>query len=139
MKPYNLYLSPSIDPKLRIPRHVTFQTSGIVSEQPYFRITTLTSPAAEFLLESKFSMDSLFKHGVRYLSRNEENQAIAKATERRDRTEEHRSLLDVKDTDHESIEFMQAVRRLVDDWIALGDVRGPNSNQKLPDLTSLDS
>ena len=84
-------------------------------------------------------MDSFFKHGVRYLSRDEENQAIAKATERRDRTEEHRSVLDVKDTDHESIEFMQAVRRLVDDWIALGDVRGPNSNQKLPDLTSLDS
>lgn len=74
-------------------------------------------------------MDSLFKHGMRYLSRDEENKAIAKATERRDRTVEHRSLLDVKDTDHESIEFMQAVRRLVDDWIALGDVQGPDSNQ----------
>lgn len=84
-------------------------------------------------------MDSFFQHGVRYLSRDEENQAIAKATERRERTVEHRSLLDVKDTDHESIEFMQAVRQVVDDWIALGDVRGPNSNQKLPDLTSLDS
>lgn len=66
---------------------------------------------------------------MRYLSRDEENKAIAKATERRDRTVEHRSLLDVKDTDHESIEFMQAVRRLVDDWIALGDVQGPDSNQ----------
>ena len=74
-------------------------------------------------------MDSLFKHGVRYLSRNEETQAIAKATERRERTVEHRSLLEVKDTDHESIEFMQAVRQVVDDWIALGDVQEPNFNQ----------
>ena len=68
-------------------------------------------------------MDSFYKNGVRYLSRDEENQALVKATERRDRTVENRSLLDVKDTDHESIEFMKAVRRLVDNWLALGDVQ----------------
>lgn len=91
--------------------------------------------AADFLMENKFSMDSFFKHGVRYLSRDEEHQAMAKALERRDRPMTHRSL-DVKETEHESIEFLQAVRRLVDDWLAPGDVHRPDPNQNEPDLTT---
>jgi poly(A)-specific ribonuclease len=62
------------------------------------------------------------KQGVQYLSRKEEEQAIAKAIERRDRVAVHTSI-DVKESEHESLAFLKAVRRLVDDWLALGAVR----------------
>lgn len=83
----------------------------------------LTSPvsAAAFLLDNNFSMDAFFKFGVPFLSRAEEDDAMAKATERRDRAPVRRSL-DVKENDHESIEFLEAVRRLVENWLAKGDV-----------------
>lgn len=73
-------------------------------------------------------MDALFKSGVRYLSRDEEERAMAKATERRDRGMVHHSL-DVKETDHESLEFLKAVRLMIDDWLALGDVDRPTLSQ----------
>lgn len=86
----------------------------------------LTSPlsAAAFLMENNFSMDSFFKSGVPFLSRDEENEAIAKATEKRDRVPERRSL-DVRESDHESIFFLEAVRQLVKKWLALGNVGRP--------------
>jgi hypothetical protein len=65
------------------------------------------------------------KQGVQYLSREEEKQVIANAIERRDRVATHTSI-DVKETEHESLAFLKAVRRLVDDWLALGAVRQPS-------------
>ncbi|KAI9930470.1 hypothetical protein MW887_011224 [Aspergillus wentii] len=105
LKPYNLYLSPIIDQKLEVERDGTFQ-----------------SGAVEFLLANKFSMDSYYRNGVSYLSREEEDLAIAKAKERHDRTVVC-STLDVKETEHESIKFLKATRRLVDDWLARDKTR----------------
>ncbi|GIJ89375.1 hypothetical protein Asppvi_008315 [Aspergillus pseudoviridinutans] len=105
LKPYNVNLSPIIDRRLEVERHWSMQSSAI-----------------EFLVENKFSIDSILKQGVQYLSREEEEQAIAKAIERRDRVAVHTSI-DVKETEHESLAFLKAVRRLVDDWLALGATR----------------
>ncbi|PYH96974.1 CAF1 family ribonuclease [Aspergillus ellipticus CBS 707.79] len=110
LKPYNLYLSPIIDRKLDFERNWTFQSSAI-----------------EFLLDNKFSMDSLYKSGVIYLSRDEENRIMAKAIERRDRTTTHSSL-DVEETEYESLAFLAEVRQLVKDWLARGDARGEYLN-----------
>ncbi|KAL2797528.1 ribonuclease H-like domain-containing protein [Aspergillus keveii] len=105
LKPYNLYLSPIIDRKLEVERNWSFQSSAI-----------------EFLLDNKFNMDSLYRSGVPYISREEEEKAVAKAIERQNQTTASTSL-DVKETDHESLAFLQVVRQLVDKWLALGDKR----------------
>ncbi|RHZ63090.1 CAF1 family ribonuclease [Aspergillus thermomutatus] len=105
LKPYNVYLNPIIDKRLEVERDWSMQSGAI-----------------EFLLENKFSIDSVLKQGVQYLSREEEEQAIAKAIERRDRVAMHTSI-DVKETEHESLAFLKAVRRLVDDWLELGAIR----------------
>lgn len=70
-------------------------------------------------------MDAYFKNGVKYLSRDEEKEATAKATERRDRQAARRLEIDVKEEDQESLEFLEAVRKFVDDWLALGNVDMP--------------
>jgi hypothetical protein len=84
-------------------------------------VTTLILTAIEFLLDNKFNMDSLYRSGVPYISREEEEKAIAKAIERQNQTTASTSL-DVKETDHESLAFLRVVRQLVDRWLALGDV-----------------
>ena len=67
-------------------------------------------------------MENLFKDGVPYVSRDEEQRAMAKVIERFDRTTV-RSSLDVTDSEYESLAFLKDVRRLVDDWLALAKVR----------------
>ncbi|KAL2819250.1 ribonuclease H-like domain-containing protein [Aspergillus granulosus] len=105
LKPYNLYLSPIIDRKLEVERNWSFQSSAI-----------------EFLLDNKFNMDSLYRSGVPYISREEEEKAMAKAIERQNQTTTSTSL-DVQETDHDSLAFLQDVRQLVDKWLALGNKR----------------
>ncbi|RDW79165.1 CAF1 family ribonuclease [Aspergillus mulundensis] len=117
LKPYNLYLSPIIDRRLDIERAWMFQSSAV-----------------EFLLENKFSMDSLFK-GVTYVSREEEAKAISKAEERRKATPIQTSL-DVKETDYDSLAFLDLVRKLIDDWLALGDKRNDYLNIPPPSRQS---
>ncbi|KAF7596759.1 54S ribosomal protein L17 mitochondrial [Aspergillus hancockii] len=102
LRPYNLYLSPIIDRKLDVERDLCFQSSVV-----------------EFLLENNFCLNALYKDGVHYLSREEETKAMAKATERFDRKSVH-AVLDVKETELESLAFLKVARRLVDDWLALG-------------------
>jgi poly(A)-specific ribonuclease len=82
--------------------------------------------AVEFLVKNKFCLDTLYKDGVHYLSREEETEAMTRATQRYDRTPVH-TVLDVKETELESLAFLKAVRHLVDDWLALGKVRCQNS------------
>ncbi|OJJ88427.1 uncharacterized protein ASPGLDRAFT_63316 [Aspergillus glaucus CBS 516.65] len=118
LKPYNMYLSPTMDHRLEVERNVTFQSS-----------------AADFLLENNFSMDAYFKNGVKYLSRDEEKEATAKATERRDRPVVRRLEIDVKEEDQESLEFLEAVRKLIDDWLALGN--GRDSYLNIPPPTRM--
>ncbi|QMW31827.1 hypothetical protein G4B84_007208 [Aspergillus flavus NRRL3357] len=78
--------------------------------------------AVEFLLENKFCLNSLYSDGVHYLSREEETIAIARAAERYGRTSV-RKVIDVKETEHDSLAFLGAVRYLVDGWLALGEAR----------------
>lgn len=87
--------------------------------------TVTNCTAADFLLENNFSMDAYFKKGVKYLSRDEEKEVMAKATERRDRPVVRRLEIDVKEEDQESLEFLKAVRKSVDGWLALGNVVMP--------------
>ncbi|KAF7621266.1 hypothetical protein AFLA_011571 [Aspergillus flavus NRRL3357] len=105
LKPYNLYLNPIIDRRLEVGRDMCFQ-----------------SGAVEFLLENKFCLNSLYSDGVHYLSREEETIAIARAAERYGRTSV-RKVIDVKETEHDSLAFLGAVRYLVDGWLALGEAR----------------
>ncbi|RMJ25667.1 CAF1 family ribonuclease [Aspergillus sp. HF37] len=105
LKPYNIYLNPIIDRKLDMERDFSFQGSAV-----------------EFLLGAKFRMDSLFTDGVCYLSREEEDIAMSMALERRDGSTV-RDALNVKETEHESLSFLTKVRRLIDDWLALGNNR----------------
>lgn len=69
-------------------------------------------------------MGTVLQHGVSYLSRAEEHSIMSRALERLDRPKTHHTL-DVKGTDHESLVFLENVRRLVNDWLALGDVDIP--------------
>ncbi|RJE22372.1 CAF1 family ribonuclease [Aspergillus sclerotialis] len=102
LKPYNIYVNPIIDRKLDLERDFVFQSSAV-----------------EFLLQNQFRLDPLLQHGVPYVSREEEQMILSNAFERRDRLKTHYAM-DIKDTDHESLAFLENVRRLVDDWLALG-------------------
>ncbi|KAL4807539.1 ribonuclease H-like domain-containing protein [Aspergillus unguis] len=105
LKPYNMYISPIIDRRLEVERDWSFQSSAV-----------------EFLLDNKFNMDSLYRTGIQYISREEEARAILKAVERGKTASAHSSM-DVKETDYESLEFLQLVRQLINEWLALGDKR----------------
>ena len=72
-------------------------------------------------MENKFSMEDLYKNGVTYLSRDEESRIMARVMQRNERTTA-RSSLDVGDHEYESLAFLKDVRRLVDEWLALGKV-----------------
>ncbi|THC97826.1 hypothetical protein EYZ11_002679 [Aspergillus tanneri] len=109
LKPYNVYLSPLVERKLEVERDSCFQSS------------------VTFLLENQFSMAALYKDGVRYLSREEEAHAMARASQKYNRSAP-RAVLDIKETEHESIAFIAAVRHLVNDWVAHGDNREPYLN-----------
>lgn len=96
-----------------------------------FRVRqVLTISAIEFLLEHRFNLDALYRDGVPYLSRPEEALAIAKAEERRDRQVTH-TMLDVKETDVDSLRFLEACRKLIDTWMAAGTVGLPISFKSL--------
>ncbi|KAJ5611140.1 hypothetical protein N7510_007859 [Penicillium lagena] len=101
--PYNFNLSPNTFRESEISRDWTFQ-----------------SRAVEFLLANGFSIDIQCKYGVPYLSREEEKEAIAKATERLTRQTTGKSL-NIKESDHESLEFVQAVRQVLTSWLAEGE------------------
>jgi hypothetical protein len=74
----------------------------------------------EFLLKHGFSIDSLCQHGVQYLSRAEEQLALVKVMERCQQTRPQ--AMDIKDDDHESLEFLAKVRTMITDWLAQGKV-----------------
>lgn len=75
----------------------------------------------EFLLANHFSIDHMCTFGVRYLSREEEQLAIRRAAEKCQRNPVQ--VVDIKKDDHESLEFLEAVRISVNEWLAQGEVR----------------
>ncbi|KAJ6099323.1 hypothetical protein N7467_000858 [Penicillium canescens] len=104
LKPYNMNLNP-------IPHH----------ESDINRDWTSSSRAMGFLLKHGFSIDSLCQHGIQYLSRAEEQLALARVVERCQQTS--RQTMDIKDDDHESLEFLAKVRTMITDWLAQGKDR----------------
>lgn len=76
----------------------------------------------EFLLSHQFSLDQVCKFGVPYLSRDEEADAIAKAVDSYKSNPPPSKSLDIKEMDHESLEFIQGVRESIDKWLAQGKV-----------------
>jgi hypothetical protein len=76
----------------------------------------------EFLLANHFSIDHMCTFGVRYLSREEEKLAIKRATEKC-YSRNPVQVADIKKDDHESLEFLEAVRISINEWLAQGEVR----------------
>lgn len=60
--------------------------------------------------------------GVRYLSREEEKLAIKRATHKC-QSRNPIQVADIKKDDRESLEFLEAVRVSVNEWLAQGEVR----------------
>ncbi|KAJ6096005.1 CAF1 family ribonuclease [Penicillium sp. IBT 16267x] len=100
MTPYNINLSPFVDRALDVNRDWTFMSWSM-----------------EFLMNHQFSMEILCKYGVRYLSRDEEAQCLIIASQRYSRTNAI-AAVDVKETDKETIDFLQAARRMINWWLA---------------------
>ncbi|KAJ5584970.1 uncharacterized protein N7459_004770 [Penicillium hispanicum] len=97
LKPYNINLSPLVDRSLDVNRDWTFMSWSV-----------------EFLLGNQFSIDAICKHGVRYLSREEEAQAVERAKQKYN--PEPVEAVEVNETDQESIEFLRAVRQTISNW-----------------------
>ncbi|KAL1965715.1 hypothetical protein VTN77DRAFT_5215 [Rasamsonia byssochlamydoides] len=100
LKPYNFHLSPIIDQRLEVERTWSYQSSAV-----------------EFLMANKFRMQAPFEEGVYYLSRDEEKRAMAKALQRQDRPGD-RSVIDIPESDTESLEFLVTVRKAINAWLA---------------------
>ncbi|KAK2753240.1 hypothetical protein FQN54_007931 [Arachnomyces sp. PD_36] len=103
LKPYNLHLNPVLDQRLGLERKWMYQ-----------------SGAVDFLMSNGFRMEAPYTDGLPYLSRQEEAQVKIDLIERNNFSSII-SDIDVKDTDAESLDFLQAVRRDIDEWLALGD------------------
>ncbi|KAJ5770224.1 uncharacterized protein N7511_002275 [Penicillium nucicola] len=118
VKPYNFNLNP-------IPHR----------DSEVNRDWTSSSRAMEFLLRHGFSMKTMCQHGIQYLSRAEEQFALARAKERYNQTP--RQDMDIKEDDHKSLEFLAEVRTMITDWLAKGKDRAQRrnllpSNQEVP-------
>ncbi|KAJ5647744.1 hypothetical protein N7490_004116 [Penicillium lividum] len=99
-------------------------TNGLYTVSPFVdrvldvnRDWTFMSWSMEFLMNHQFSMESLCKYGVRYLSREEETQCMIIAHQRWSITNTI-SELTVKETDQETINFLRATRQVIDWWVA---------------------
>lgn len=78
-------------------------------------------------MNHQFSMEILCKYGVRYLSRDEEAQCLIIASQRYNRTSAIVAV-DVKVTDKQTIDFLQAARRMINWWLAQSVVCFPPSH-----------
>ncbi|KAJ6118456.1 Ribonuclease CAF1 [Penicillium samsonianum] len=121
LKPYNINLSPITQHEMDVNRDWTFGSRSM-----------------EFLLANHFSIDHMCTFGVRYLSREEEKLAIKRATEKC-YSRNPVQVADIKKDDHESLEFLEAVRISVNEWLAQGEKRRewlnippPSSVQLIP-------
>jgi poly(A)-specific ribonuclease len=98
LRPYNINISPLIDERLDIEREFSFQSGAIA-----------------FLLKCGFQLDAPFKSGVQYLSREEAEQAKRKAYDRIDDKKVFEDL-QLKETDIESLDFLERVRAGITRW-----------------------
>ncbi|CAI7633115.1 unnamed protein product [Penicillium glandicola] len=105
LKPYNINLSPITQHEMDVNRDWTFGSRSM-----------------EFLLANHFSIDHMCTFGVRYLSREEEKLATKRATEKC-QLRNPVQVADIKKDDHESLEFLEAVRISINEWLAQGEKR----------------
>ncbi|KOS47238.1 hypothetical protein ACN38_g1800 [Penicillium nordicum] len=105
LKPYNINLSPITQHEMDVNRDWTFGSRSM-----------------EFLLANHFSIDHMCTFGVRYLSRQEEKLAIERAAQKF-QSRRPVQVADIKKDDHESLEFLKAVRFSVNEWLAQGENR----------------
>jgi len=103
LRSFNFNLSPIVGDGLGVEREFTYSTGAV-----------------EFLLSVGYSMDSPFKEGVPYLSREETEVVRQKAMEKWDRA----SIPDIKirPDDHQALNFMKRVRSEIDQWLKLSRV-----------------
>ncbi|KXG52724.1 uncharacterized protein PGRI_079800 [Penicillium griseofulvum] len=105
LKPYNINLSPITQHEMDVNRDWTFGSRSM-----------------EFLLANHFSIDHMCSFGVRYLSRSEEILAIKRATEKC-QSRNPVQVANIKQDDLESLEFLEAVRVSINEWLAQGEKR----------------
>ncbi|KAJ5371279.1 uncharacterized protein N7496_007371 [Penicillium cataractarum] len=106
LRPYNMFLNPCLDRNLNINRDCT-----------------LMGWSMEFLVGHKFDVGALFTQGLRYLSREEEILAREEAIRRWAPSESMEAIEDNL-RDEGDVRFVEAVRRLIDAWVAGGKTRG---------------
>ncbi|KAF2647293.1 CAF1-domain-containing protein [Lophiostoma macrostomum CBS 122681] len=98
LRPYNINISPLVDERLDLERDVSLQTGAI-----------------KFLLQNNFRMDLPFTNGVQYLSRDEaarvKQHQYARFEKKNDTPD-----LQLKDTDVESLDFVQRARDAISAW-----------------------
>ena len=82
---------------------------------------TNRSTAMEFLLAQGFSIDTMCKTGIRYLSREEEASAIQIAVEK-SRSRTNIPDIKVQEDDIECLKFLQSSRLTINEWLAEGEV-----------------
>lgn len=97
LRSYNFNLSPLIGDGLDVEREFTYSTGAV-----------------DFLLSVGYSMDSPFKDGVPYLTREETRAARKRALEKSDRA----SIPDItiRPDDEKALKFMKRVRKEIDAW-----------------------
>jgi len=100
LRSYNFNLSPLISDGLDVEREFTYSTGAV-----------------DFLLSVGYSMDSPFKDGVPYLTREETTAARKRAMKRSDRA----SIPDIviRPDDEKALKFMKRVRKEIDAWMKL--------------------
>ncbi|KAN0072873.1 Ribonuclease H-like domain containing protein [Elaphomyces granulatus] len=99
LKTYTFLLNPIIDRRLEVERVWSYQSSAI-----------------EFLLRNNFRMQAVYEEGIPYISRQEEALAITKTLERNHRIV--RTKIDIQASDHESVEFLDGIRREINAWLS---------------------
>ncbi|KAH8705276.1 putative CAF1 family ribonuclease [Talaromyces proteolyticus] len=120
LKPYNIHLSPLIDPILGIDRIFSVSSSGIYasSTQNVFSLI-LSIKAIQFLLKTGFKMDSPFTLGVPYLTKNEEDQAVQEACKHSSNSRtESIAQMELPKEDVEALTFLANIRKEIDNWVS---------------------
>lgn len=116
LRPYNIPVSPILDPKLEVERKWSFQSSG------QFQFSPVTSGhkailsgclAVAFLMSHGFRIESIFTDGVPYISVKEEQEAMDRAYQ--DKSSMSLINFDTLAADH--AEFIRQVRHHIKEWI----------------------
>ncbi|KAL1961158.1 hypothetical protein VTO42DRAFT_3103 [Malbranchea cinnamomea] len=102
LRPYNLHLSPVLDPRLNVERSWSYQSSAV-----------------EFLMLNGFRMEAPFTDGIPYLSREEEEKAKRQLRERQAR-KAMISDIAADQLDEDAVAFLNRTREQINHCIRSG-------------------